>query len=179
MPRDPRTSRSPRGRASTSRPSSSRPTAGRGSRDGRTVRRPAASAGRALRSRRNPRSMRRLTIFGALVVFLAVLITPTLRSFLHSQSEIDGLRTQLTAQGADVRSMQAQQKRWDDPAYVKQQAAKRLGFAAPGGTITVLVNPKAPTSKSTGSPVVGADTDSSTHPWYGQLWQSLVRSPPK
>lgn len=123
--------------------------------------------------------MRRLTVIGALVVFLAVLITPTLRSYLHSQSEIDGLRRQVAAQQADVQSMKKEQTRWNDPAYVRQQAAKRLGYAAPGGIITVLVNPPRTSSTSDGSPVVGATTDPSTHPWYGQLWQSLVRTPPK
>lgn len=132
-----------------------------------------------MRSRRNPRSMRRLTVFGALVVFLAVLITPTLRSYLHSQSKIDGLRSQVAAQQADVRSLQKQQAKWNDPAYVKQQAEKRLGFAAPGGTITILVNPKTAAPTAGGSPVMGAKTDPSTHPWYGQLWQSLVRAPSK
>ncbi len=178
MPRDQRTSGPARGKAA-SRPRASRPATGRGSRDGRGVRMPVQATGRAARARRNPRSMRRLTVFGALLVFLAVLITPTLRSYLHSQNEIDGLRSQVAAQQADITSMQAQQQRWNDPAYVKEQAAKRLGFAAPGGTITILVDPKNTPSKTGGSAAVEAATGSGAHPWYGQLWQSLVRTPPR
>lgn len=123
--------------------------------------------------------MRRLTVLGLLVVFLAVLITPTLRSYLRAQGEINGLRSQVAAQQANVRSLQAQQKRWDDPTYVRQQAAKRLGFAAPGGMITVVVDDKGTPHRVATSGVVAADTASSTHPWYGQLWQSLVRTPPR
>ncbi|MBO1753496.1 septum formation initiator family protein [Allobranchiibius sp. CTAmp26] len=123
--------------------------------------------------------MRRLTVLGALVVFLAVLITPTLRSYLRAQGDINGLRGQVASQQADIRSLQAQQKQWNDPAYVKAQAAKRLGFAAPGATLTVVVDQQGTVHKVTKSGVVAATTASSTHPWYGQLWQSLVRTPPR
>ncbi|NYJ73700.1 MULTISPECIES: FtsB family cell division protein [Allobranchiibius] len=123
--------------------------------------------------------MRRLTVLGALVVFLAVLITPTLRSYLRAQGDINGMRSQVASQQADIRSLQAQQKEWNDPAYVKAQAAKRLGFVAPGGTLTIVVDKQGTTHPVTKSGVVAATTASSTHPWYGQLWQSLVRTPPR
>lgn len=190
MPRNARSTRPARLRGAGPRPSSTRPAA---SRSGREVRPsagpvwPAASArkaaevgsGRATRLRRTPRSMRRMTVFGALVVFLAVLITPTLRSYLRAQGQIDGLRSQVTAQQADVRSLQAQQQRWSDPAYVKQQAATRLGFAAPGGTLTVLVDGKGTPRPVSKSGVITPDSSASTHPWYGRLWQSMVRTPPR
>jgi len=121
--------------------------------------------------------MRRLTVLGALMVFLAVLITPTLRSYLRGQGEIDGLRSKVASQKANVATLKSQQQRWNDPAYVKQQAAKRLGFAAPGGTLIVVVDQSGQPRRMSSTGVVAAATPSATHPWYGQLWQSLVRPP--
>lgn len=179
MPRDARSNNSARLRGSSSRPSStrpgtSRPTTSSRARGGSV---PHSGTGRATRARRSPRSMRRLTVLGALVVFLAVLITPTLRSYLHAQGEIDSLRTKVAAQKADVASLKTQQTRWNNPAYVKEQAAKRLGFAAPGGTLTVVVDESGAPRRVSKTGVVVAAPPSATHPWYGQLWQSLVRSP--
>ena len=179
MARDTRSNSSARLRGSRSRPSSSRPGTPRPAKNSRARggSTPSSGVGRATRARRSPRSMRRLTVLGALVVFLAVLITPTLRSYLHAQGEIDGLRTKVATQKADVASLKAQQKRWNDPMYVKEQAAKRLGFAAPGGTLTVLVDESGAPRRVSKTGVVVAAPPSATHPWYGQLWQSLVRAP--
>ncbi len=117
-----------------------------------------------------------MTILGALVVFLAVLITPTLRSYLRAQGQIDGLHGKVAAQQADVKSLQTQRQKWNDPAYVKQQAATRLGFAEPGKSVTVIVvDSTGKTHRVTRSGMVAGAPASSTHPWYGQLWQSLVR----
>ncbi len=179
MPRDARSSRPPSSRGSSPRPSSARPGASRPAKNGRvrSGSTPAAGLGRATRARRSPRSMRRLTVLGALVVFLAVLITPTLRSYLRGQDEIDGLRSKVASQKADVASLKAEQQRWSDPTYVKQQAAKRLGFAASGGTLTVVVDQAGAARRVSKTGVVAPATPSATHPWYGQLWQSLVSSP--
>ncbi|TWP33469.1 FtsB family cell division protein [Leekyejoonella antrihumi] len=165
MPRDMRTKGRP-----TSRPRSGGPSTRVSTRP--DIKKGAVARVRAARAKRSPRSMRRMTIVGALVVFLAVLITPTLHSYLQGRSTINDLNRQITAQRADVAAKQALRTKWQDPKYIEQQAATRLGFAMPGSTLTVYVdkNNVAHDASTTGNDV------SVKRPWYGKIWQSTVNA---
>lgn len=109
---------------------------------------------------------------GALIVFLAVLITPTLHNYLQRKSRIDQLQGQVAAQRKDVAAKKAALKKWDDPDYVREQARKRLGFVKPGEARTVIVDKDGTPheTKTTGNGV------SVKLPWYGKIWQSTVNA---
>lgn len=124
--------------------------------------------------RRRPTSFRRLVIGGGLLVLLAVLLVPTLRNYLQQRSQIESLNTQVTQQQRVVSGLQKERDRWDDPAYVAQQARERLGFAKPGEKAYIVIDDKG--KKQTIDQVTGVRKDSSVagRPWYGQLWGSSV-----
>lgn len=115
--------------------------------------------------------MKRMTILGVLLIFLAVIITPTLNSYLQQKHQIGQLGAQVKQQQRDVGTKQTELGKWtNDPAFVKQQARDRLGFVTPGQTLTVLVD-------ENGKAVGTVDPNGkkiSTNPWYGQVWQSVV-----
>lgn len=112
-----------------------------------------------------------MTILGVLLLFLAVIITPTLNSYLQQKHQIGELGAQVTSKQKSVGAKESELKKWtDDPAFVKKQARDRLGFVSPGETLTVLVD-------ENGKAVGSADPSGrpiSTNPWYGQVWQSVV-----
>ncbi|NNG37672.1 hypothetical protein HJ588_00070 [Flexivirga sp. ID2601S] len=168
MTRDSRSTRPTRARTT------SRPTSGGAAKKGRQTAVRTATGGaqrtRATRPTRSPRSMRRLTVIGVLLVFLAVVITPTLRSYLSQRGQIADLNKKVAAQQADLGNLQKQKKQWDDPKYVEAQAGSRLGFAKPGQTVTVYV---------TNDPKTIADAKAQqdkNSTWYGKMWQSVVAS---
>jgi len=113
--------------------------------------------------------MRRLAVVGALIVFLAVVIAPTVRSYLSQRHQVAQLQAQVAAQEADVKSLKAEKARWSDPKYVEAQAGQRLGFAKPGKTLTVYV-----TGDTSAAAVAKQAKKSQT--WYGTLWRSVVSS---
>nr|WP_246336876.1 septum formation initiator family protein [Flexivirga oryzae] len=113
--------------------------------------------------------MRRLAVVGALIVFLAVVIAPTVRSYLSQRQQVAKLQAQVAAQQADVKSLRAEKAKWSDPKYVEAQAGQRLGFAKPGKTLTVYV-----TDGTSGAGVAKRANQSQT--WYGTLWRSVVSS---
>ena len=113
--------------------------------------------------------MRRLAVVGALIVFLAVVIAPTVRSYVAQRQQVSKLRAQVAQQQVDVSALQATKRKWNDPKYVEAQAGKRLGFVKPGETLTVHVTDK----KSTAEDTAKAKQDQT---WYGTLWQSVVSS---
>ncbi|RNI23957.1 septum formation initiator family protein [Flexivirga caeni] len=111
--------------------------------------------------------MRRLAVLGALIIFLAVVIAPTVRSYLAQRHQVSALRAQVAAQRANVKSLQKEKARWSDPAYVQEQAGQRLGYAKPGQPLTVYVT-------DAKSRAAAAKRAEKSQTWYGTLWKSVV-----
>ena len=97
-----------------------------------------------LRARR--RAARRTALTGRaaiLAVALAVLglsIAYPLRQYLVQRAEINRLSHQVHEQQRRVVELQAERQRWDDPAYIKAQARKRLHFCMPDETCYVTID---------------------------------------
>ena len=115
--------------------------------------------------------MLRGVVLASIVVLLAVMLVPTLRSYLRQQGEIDALRGQVGDQRSQVSDLQKEQARWNDDAYVQQQARERLKFVKVGEKSYTVIDGKQSAKALPG--VATAPADSSGHPWYGQLWESV------
>jgi cell division protein FtsB len=110
-------------------------------------------------------------VLASIAVLLAITLVPTLRSYLRQQGEIGSLRQQVAQQRTDVASLQREQARWNDDAYVAQQARERLKFVKVGEKSYTVIDGK-PAAK--GLPgVAEVPAASSNNPWYGQLWASV------
>lgn len=130
----------------------------------------ARGTGRGGPATRGGLSVRHWATLGAITVMLAVLVLPTLRSYLAQRSEIADLQAGVARQEQDVAALRAEQQRWLDPAYVEQQARQRLKFVKPGEKSYTIID---------ADPEVGRDDQlvtvpaASRHqPWYGQIWES-------
>lgn len=113
--------------------------------------------------------MRRLAVVGALIVFLAVVIAPTMRSYLSQRHQVAQLRAQVAAQQADVATLQKTERNWSNPKYVEAQAGTRLGFVKPGKTLTIYVTDEKAAATE-------AKKSRAAQTWYGTLWRSVVAS---
>ncbi|WP_270886172.1 FtsB family cell division protein [Pedococcus sp. 5OH_020] len=131
-----------------------------------------AAAVHGATERRASRAVMRAVVLASILVLLAVTLVPTLRSYLHQQGEIDALRGQVSAQRADVAALQKEQARWNDDAYVVQQARERLKFVKVGEKSYTVIDGKPSTRSLPGA--TSSTQDSSKAPWYGQLWDSVV-----
>ena len=112
-----------------------------------------------------------MVVLASILVLLAVTLVPTLRSYLRQQGEIEALRGQVSEQRDGVSDLQKEQARWNDDAYVMQQARERLKFVKVGEKSFTVIDGK-PTTKTLPG-VAKAPAASSDHPWYGQLWESV------
>ncbi|MDR0626672.1 MAG: septum formation initiator family protein [Bifidobacteriaceae bacterium] len=163
---------------------------------GPKARRPAA-AGRlrakaqdieATRREEAIRAGRKLRI-GFQVVLLALigllafsLVFPTLRLYMAQQVEKEQLRAEVEAASKANEDLEAQLKRWDDPAYVEAQARQRLGFAMPGDKTFRVSDPEnAPSPDVSQAPapvepthLAEDDSFEEEDPWYADLWLSAV-----
>ena len=78
----------------------------------------------------------RSCVLASIFVLLAVTLVPTLRSYLRQQGDIDALRGAGGEQRQGREELQKEQARWNDPAYVEQQARERLKFVKVGESPT-------------------------------------------
>lgn len=142
--------------AGQSRPARSMP--GRARPDRRSMARPAARGvlpvrSRAPRGAESPPELRagrraarrtaltgRAAILAVALALLALSVAYPLRQYLVQRTEIDRLSRQVHEQQRRVVELQAQRQLWDDPAYVKAQARKRLHFCMPDETCYVTIN---------------------------------------
>lgn len=118
---------------------------------------------------------RRLAILGAVVVLLALMLVPTVRSWFEQRQELTELRAKVTQQEQTVQALQEEKARWADPAYVEQQARQRLKFVKPGEVAFTVIGADrlADTREGQvrGQMVAPANDDQMS--WYTQLWTSV------
>ena len=72
-----------------------------------------------------------------LVVVLAVLVVSyasSMRAYLQQRSHINDLRAQIDSSERDIKALEREKCRWQDPAYVETQARERFGWVLPGET---------------------------------------------
>ena len=119
------------------------------------------------------RIARRAAVLGTILVFLAVLLASSVAAWFGQRSDIAALQDQVQAQQADVEALRAERERWNDPAYVEQQARERLKFVRPGERAFTVLDPE-PADGS--APVLegpGAGDVEPLRPWYDTVWQSV------
>ena len=119
------------------------------------------------------RMVRRTAVLASIAIFLVVLLTSSVAAWLHQQGQIAALRDKVSSQEADVASLREERQRWEDPAYVEQQARQRLKFVRPGERAYTVLDPEA--TKDTGPAATGPGAGEATPalPWYDGVWQSV------
>ncbi|WP_182525944.1 FtsB family cell division protein [Nocardioides dongkuii] len=99
---------------------------------------PAATAGRDAPVR--PRPTGRLAILVLVLAVLAVSYASSLRAFLQQREDINELQSQIAERQRNIDDLAREKRRWQDPAYVVQEARKRLGYVMPGETAYVALD---------------------------------------
>ncbi len=139
----------------------------------KVVRRPASGWRGRVGGAVSNRAVRRGAVLAAIGVFITVLLASSVAAWVQQRGQIATLRDRVAAQAADVSDLRAERERWDDPAYVEQQARQRLKFVRPGERSYTVLDPQ---PKSADTPTIagpGIDEAASTLPWYSTMWESV------
>ena len=110
-------------------------------------------------------------MLGLVLLFAVVVLASPLHRFLVARADLAQARADRTTSAAELANLQAQQARWNDPAYVEQQARSRLQYAKPGETVYVVIRPGDKDDETTSnapktSTVVG-------DAWSTRVWSSV------
>lgn len=154
----------PRGRTGPGR--TSRPEPGRVPRPTRPTAAPAA--------RQRPRFTSRATVLVLVLAVLVVSYASSARAYLQQRSELDALRAEIDERKAAISELEREMRRWDDPAFV-QQEARALGYVMPGETSYVVLDedgePLEQGSELADPDEVGPDVEP---PFWEDAWASVV-----
>jgi cell division protein FtsB len=119
-----------------------------------------------------------------LVLVLSVLTisyASSLKAYFQQHSQIQQLRGQIASSESSIQELESEKQRWQDPAYVKEQARARFGYLMPGETSYVVIG-------SDGKPLAAQATLSDPRTsvtrtptaWWTSEWKSvqLAGNPP-
>lgn len=114
----------------------------------------------------------RLLALAVVLVAVIVLLAPSVSRYVQQQAEVDALRADIAVQEQAQEEHRSELARWDDPAFVKQQARERIFLVMPGET-RYLVKGGAGIEDGTGE---GSAAEPAELPWADSLWDSITRA---
>ena len=119
-----------------------------------------------------------------LVLVLSVLTisyASSLKAYFQQHGQIEDLRAQIANSQRSITHLEAEQARWKDPAYVREQARARFGYLMPGQTSYVVIGAdgKPLAAQATLSDPRTSTTRTPTA-WWTSEWRSveLAGNPP-
>lgn len=103
------------------------------------------------------------------------MLVPTIRAYLGQRDEYAALAEKVRQQQSRVAELSELDKKWSDPAYIEQEARRRLNMAAPGEKTYILLPVD---GLATGKPGIGHGAvvapNTTKEPWYSQVWDTIV-----
>jgi cell division protein FtsB len=138
------------------------------------VRRPAPTSrirAAAAAGRTGPRFTGRAIVLLSVVVLLVGSYTSALHAWWDQRSEIHSKRTEIVERREAIRELENTKRRYDDPAYIEQQARERFGWVMPGEVGYRVIGADGQIKGELPAP---ADVPQPTVTrWYNVLWGSV------
>ncbi len=119
--------------------------------------------------RGRPRLTSRAAVLAVVMCAIALSLAYPVREYIAQHRQVDQLEAQYKTEEAQVRGLEAEQQRLNDPTYIEDQARARLNMCMPDETCYVIINghtgsglPQPPRARR------GA--------WYVTLWKSVEQA---
>ena len=110
----------------------------------------------------------RAAVLAVVICAVALSLAYPVREYIAQRRQIDQLVAERQMTLAQLRALQRQQQRLNDPAYVEQLARDKLHFCMTGQTCYVIIG--GPGSGSAAAARAGGT------PWYDRLWHSVQQA---
>jgi len=137
---------------------------------------PAGSTGRpdeTVTGRRRPRLTGRAAILVLVLAVLTVSYASSLRAYLQQRDQIGDLKSQIALRRASIEELEREKRRWEDPAYVRQQA-RDLNFVMPGETTYVVLDEDGePLESETSLTDPATVAQKPPKAWWSTAWESV------
>ncbi len=111
-----------------------------------------------------------------LVILGALVLVPTVGTYLDQRAQIAALEEAVQVGADEVEALEAERDQWRDPAYITTEARERLYYHFPG-EVVYLIDDDLPDSALPGDTAAVSDEVVQTHTdWMSQFVRSLVAS---
>ncbi|UNO41606.1 septum formation initiator family protein [Streptomyces sp. MST-110588] len=108
----------------------------------------------------------RAALLALVMCSLVVALAYPIRQYISQRSDIAEQRRQADQAARDLDRLREEKARWQDPAYVQQQARRHLHYVLPGETGFIVQD-----GSGAGRTPKGENT--ARRPWYDDLWNGL------
>jgi hypothetical protein len=112
----------------------------------------------------------RVTILAVVLLALALSYVIPLRIYLGQQADIAELRAGQVEQRRHIADLEAEAARWEDEAYIRIQARKRLYFVEPGQVPMITFWEDGAGPRDGGDP---PQPPAPERAWWDRLWSSV------
>ncbi|WP_082582358.1 septum formation initiator family protein [Aeromicrobium sp. Root236] len=164
----------------------SRPPRGPGRRPPERGRRPAERGARGAARNRTPKVATvsagtgpqlttRAIVLLSVVLLLIASYTSTLHAWWEQRADIQGTKAEIVMRKQQIAGLEDQKDRWNDPAYIKQQAKERFGWVIPGEVGYRVIGSDG-TVKGNVPTLDAPPTATTKTEWYDKLWGSVKES---
>ncbi|MGJ9421251.1 FtsB family cell division protein [Aeromicrobium sp. CF3.5] len=121
-----------------------------------------------------PQITTRAVLLLMVVLLLVGSYTATFRAWWSAQSQISASQAERTQLKSEIAGLQDQKERFDDPAYIRQQARERFGWVMPGEIGYRVIGADGEVRGDV--PTLDAPAEARPDAWYDKLWGSVVTS---
>jgi hypothetical protein len=108
------------------------------------------------------------------VVLLVGSYTATFRAWWSARAELSATQAEKARLTAEIADLEDQKQRFDDPAFIRQQARERFGWVMPGETGYRVIGSDGEVRGEV--PTLDAPAAPKTDAWYDKLWGSVETS---
>lgn len=108
----------------------------------------------------------------SVVLLLLASYTSTLHAWWEQRSENRATQAEIVMRKQAIADLEDQMERWDDPAFVKQQAKERFGWVSPGEVGYRVIGSDGVVQGSD-VPTLDAPAQAKPPQWYDKLWGSV------
>ena len=121
-----------------------------------------------------PQITTRAVLLLTVVLLLLGSYTATFRAWWSAQQDLQATRAEKVALDRDIAVLEDQKRRFDDPAYIKQQARERFGWVMPGEVGYRVIGSDGAVRGQV--PTLDQPTEPKDEQWYDRLWGSVETS---
>ncbi|MCC3302855.1 FtsB family cell division protein [Arthrobacter sp. zg-Y895] len=114
----------------------------------------------------------RLLVLAMVMVAITVLLAPSVRTYLQQRSEIAVMKSEIAEAQATQAELEVQLGRWEDPAYIKQQARDRIFLVMPGEKRYLVKGENGVEQAEE----LAAEEEPEDLQWVDSLWDSVKKS---
>jgi hypothetical protein len=108
----------------------------------------------------------------SVVLLLVGSYTATLRAWWSARQEITTSQAERAQLKAQITELEDQKERFNDPAYIKQQARERFGWVMPGEIGYRVIGSDGEVRGEV--PTLDAPAKVNSDQWYDKLWGSVT-----